>query len=743
MLAVMSRHTQDHERTSFVARAARWSAKHRKKAIFGWIAFVLVSVAIGSAVGQNKMTVADSYPGEAGQAQKALEQSKLEPNTEMILVQGKNGETVKDPEFQAVINDLTGRLHKADHVKDVRSPLQQEAPVSKDGRSALVEYEISGNLEEAQDRLPASESAVEAVAEEHKGFSVQQYGNASAQVQLEETIEEDLHKAEARSMPVTLLILVIAFGSLVAAGLPLILAFSGVIATTALVALPSQLFPVNDNVASIILLVGLAVGVDYALFYLRREREERENGHDAKTSLEIAAATSGHAVMVSGLTVIAAMSAMFLTGDKTFTSLASGSVLVVAVSMVASISVLPALMAWLGDRVDRGRLPRFLRRKKKDKPRGPGFWGVVVDRVMRRPLVATLVATAALLALTVPVLDMDTKVTSMTDLPQDVAAMQAYDAIAKEFPASTAQASVVVESDDDLRGGPVNTQIAELRAEAERSDLIHEGTRTTYSEDGHTAHLDFNIAGSGSDEASTAAVAELRDKHNPATHGTDSGAEVNVTGEAAQSIDQDEQLASSLPIVFGFVIALTFAIMLVTFRSIVIPIGTIALNMLSVGAAYGLLVAVFQNGWGESLLGFESNGGVVSWLPLFLFVILFGLSMDYHVFILSRVREAFDKGASTDDAIRQGISSTAGVVTSAAMVMVAVFACFATLSFLDMKQMGFGLAAAVLIDATVIRGVLLPAGMKLLGDRTWYLPKLLARGRGRRIREAQPEGSAA
>ena len=736
----------EHEKSSFVARAARWSAQHRKKAIFGWLAFVMVSLAIGSAIGQNKMTVADSYPGEAGRAQKALEESKLEPNTEMILVQSKDGETVKDPEFQAVINDLTYGLHRADHVKDVRSPLQQEAPVSEDGRAALVEYEIAGDLEQAQDRLPASEAVVESVSEKHGGFTVQQYGSASAQVQLEETIEEDLHKAEARSMPVTLLILVIAFGSLVAAGLPLILAFSGVVATTALVSLPSQLMPVNDNVASIILLVGLAVGVDYALFYLRREREERRNGHDARTSLEIAAATSGHAVLVSGLTVIAAMCGMFLTGDKTFTSLASGSVLVVAVSMVASISVLPALMAWLGDRVDKGRLPR-LRRRKKDKPAGPGFWGVVVDRVMRRPLVATVLAVGALVAMSVPVLGMDTKVTSMTDLPEDVPAMQAYDAISAEFPASAAQTSVVIEGENDVRGGPVGTQIAELRTEAERSDLILEGTRTTYSEDGHTAHLDFNIAGTGSDEKSTAAVEQLRDELIPATIGTVDGAEANVTGEAAQSIDQDKQLASSLPIVFGFVLALTFVIMLVTFKSIVVPIGTIALNMLSVGAAYGVLVAVFQNGWGESLLGFESNGGVVSWLPLFLFVILFGLSMDYHVFILSRVKEAFDKGATTDQAIRDGISSTAGTVTSAAMVMVAVFASFATLSFLDMKQMGIGLAAAVAIDATIIRGVLLPAGMKLLGDRTWYLPRFLGRSRSRSRRRGlgpvQPEGGRA
>jgi RND superfamily putative drug exporter len=712
---------------SFVARAARWSAAHKKTAIFGWLAFVIASIALGGAIGQKEMTTADQYPGESGRAQQALEDSRLEPNTEMVIVQSKDGrQTVKSAEFRSAVEELTTELAAAPHVKDVRSPLKGDAPVTKDGRSALVEYELSGSLEQAEDRVVATEEIVASVAERHDSLHVGSYGTASAQVQLTETIEEDLHKAEARSMPVTLLILILAFGSIVAAGLPLILAFSAVIATMALVAIPSQVFPVNDNVASIILLVGLAVGVDYALFYLRRDREERDAGKDPETALDVAAATPGHAVLVSGLTVIAAMSAMYLTGDKTFTSLASGAVLVVAVAMVASISVLPALMAWLGDRVDRGRLPKLRRRAPRAK--GPGFWGFVVDRVMRRPLIAFSLATVALLALSLPVLGMDTKVTSINDLPKDVPAMQAYERISAAFPGSTATAQIVIEA-DDVRTGAVARSIEELQHRAAASDLVGEGLRTTASQDGRTALIDVPIAGTGSDALSTDAVEYLRDDAIPASVGKVRGAEANVTGEAAQSMDQDTQLASSMPVVFGFVLLLTFMIMLVTFKSIVIPLGTIFLNMLSVGAAYGALVLVFQNGLGESLLGFESNGGVVSWLPLFLFVILFGLSMDYHVFILSRVREAWLGGASTDDAIRTGISQTAGVVTSAALVMVAVFASFATLSFLDMKQMGVGLAVAVLIDATLIRGVLLPAGMKLLGDRTWWMPRLGRRGR--------------
>jgi RND superfamily putative drug exporter len=734
---------------NIISRAARWSAAHRKTAIFGWLAFVVASIVIGGAVGQNKMTDADQYPRESGRAQHALQDARMEPNTEMVLVQAQHGSSVRSPEYRAAVGSLTKRLEATPHVKAVRSPLKGEAPVAKDGRTALVEYEVSGSLEEAEDRVGASEDVVKAFSREHPELEVAQYGTASANVQMKDTIEDDLHKAETTSMPVTLLILLFAFGSLVAAGLPLILAFSAVIATMSLVAIPSHVFPVNDNVASIILLVGLAVGVDYALFYLRREREEREAGRDPATALEIAAATSGHAVLISGLTVIAAMFGMFLTGDNMFTSLASGSVLVVAVAMVASISVLPALMAWLGDRLDKGRLPRLRRRRRAGSaPRGDGggVWSVIVDRVLRRPVLATVLATGALVALSLPVLGMNTQVTSINDLPRDMPTMKAYEKVKSAFPGETATARVVIQA-DDVRHGEVATQTAELRERAERSPLVVDGMRTSYSADGRTALVEVPLAGSGTDDRATGAVKLLRDELIPATLGKVDGATVNVTGEAAKSLDQDDQLSHSLPIVFGFVFGLTFLIMLFTFRSIVIPIGTIFLNMLSVGAAYGVLTWIFQEGHLESALGFQSNGGITAWLPLFLFVILFGLSMDYHVFILSRIREAWKGGATTEDAIRQGIASTAGVVTSAAMVMVAVFASFATLSFVDMKEMGVGLAVAVLIDATIIRGVLLPAGMKLLGDRIWYLPSWLdlrgRRGAARGRIEPQPEPAGA
>ena len=503
--------------------------------------------------------------------------------------------------------------------------------------------------------------------------------------------------------------------------MPLLLGFTCVMAAISLVALPSQLSPVDSNISSVILLIGLAVGVDYSLFYLRREREERAAGRDERSALEVAAATSGRAVLISGLTVIAAMSGMFLTGDKTFISFSQGTILVVAIAMFASLTVLPALLAWLGDRIEKGRIPFLGRRRRAGESR---FWSAMVDRVMRRPWLAIAIAGGAMLALAIPALNMKIVVTSVDDLPQDLAVIKTYDRLRDAFPEEGVTTDVVVEA-DDVRGGDVAAAITDLQRRAESSEGVLKGTEVAYSGDGRVALISIPTRGNGNDDESTAALDAIRNEVVPATVGQVDGTTVNVTGSAAQSNDFRDLVASRLPLIFAFVFALTFLLMLYTFRSLVIPIKAIVLNLLSVGAAYGILVLVFQEGLGENVLSFTSNGGVTSWLPLFLFVILFGLSMDYHVFILSRVREAYLGGMSTSEAVRHGIATTAGTVTSAAIVMVAVFSVFMTLSFLDFKEMGLGLAVAVLIDATIVRGVLLPASMQVLGEWNWYLPKWL------------------
>jgi uncharacterized membrane protein YdfJ with MMPL/SSD domain len=465
----------------------------------------------------------------------------------------------------------------------------------------------------------------------------------------------------------------------------------------------------------------MAVGVDYSLFYVKREREERDAGRDSNAAIEAAAATSGRAIVISGFTVMVAMAGMYLGGISNFASFATGTIMVVAVAVLGSLTVLPATLSKLGNKLEKGRVP-FLGRVQR-RVGGVGIWSRILDRVLRRPLVSAVVAAGVLVALSVPVLGMQTSLEATDDNSRDIPAMQTYDRIQAAFPSEGSSEMVVIKA-DDATSPEVASGIKALEAEAAARPALFEGKPSLeLSSDKTVATVTVPTTGKGTDDLSDKAVEALREDIVPGTVGTVDGVEAYTTGEAAATGDFNDAMIGHLPYVFAFVLSAAFLLLLVTFRSIVIPLKAIVLNMLSVGSAYGLLTLVFQHGLGEALgLG---SGPIAAWLPLFLFVILFGLSMDYHVFILTRVREAFDRGMSTEDAVAHGIKSTAGVVTSAAVVMVAVFAMFALSSELAMQQLGIGLAAAVLIDATIIRGVLLPSAMTLLGDRNWWLPKKL------------------
>jgi uncharacterized membrane protein YdfJ with MMPL/SSD domain len=702
-------------RTNIAARAARWSATHRKLAGFGWLAFVVLAVAVGGAVGTRQLTDAESGSGQSGKAEAALEKARLNPNSEVVFVQSEKLEA-GDPEFDAAVADATRRLEAVPSVTEVSSPADGGGQVSADGHAALIEFTIPGDEKQAEAKVDASLAATAAAQRANLGLRIEQFGDASASKAVSAVFEEDLSRAETTSLPITLVILLLAFGALVAALVPLLIGFSAVIATLGLLALPSQLVPMDANVSAVVVLVGLAVGVDYSLFYLRREREERRAGRSAEASLQAAAATSGRAVLVSGLTVIVAMAGMLLSGDPTFTSFAVATMTVVAVAMFASLTVLPAVLSKLGDRVERGRIP-FLRRRRA----GRSAWAGVVGWTMRHPVASVVGATGVLVALAIPAFGMHTVVSGPDDLPREIPIVKTYDRITAAFPGEGAETTVVVQA-HDVTSGPVAAAISDLRREAEADPAVAGEVRVSTNGAGTVAAVEIPTAGNGSDAAATRAMEGVRDRLVPAAFDGVPGAKVDVTGDAAQSKDFNDLLGERLPLVFAFVLGLAFLLMLVTFRSIVVPIKAIVLNLLSVGAAYGVLVLVFQDGLGESLLGFHSNGGISSWLPLFLFVILFGLSMDYHVLILSRVREGVDRGLGSDEAVRRGIVATAGTVTGAAIVMVAVFSVFATLSIIDMKEMGVGLAVAILIDATIVRAILLPAAMKLLGERNWYLP---------------------
>jgi uncharacterized membrane protein YdfJ with MMPL/SSD domain len=703
------------------ARAAHWSAAHHKKAIFGWLAFVVVAFYVGNSIlgGPKTLTDLDQFTGEARDAEVALDDAGLRPITEVVFLQSEQL-TIDDPEFQAAVNDLTGRLADVKYVENVQSPLDGQSDVTDDGHTALINFEIVGDSIEGKDRVDPALAAVAAVQADYPDMTIEEFGGASASEAVDEVIQGDLGKAGMLSLPVTLIILTLTFGTLVAAGVPLLIGLTSVVAAMGLIAIISQVSPVDGNVNAVILLIGLAVGVDYSLFYLRRDREERAAGRSEGAALAAAAATSGRAVLISGLTVIVAMAGMFISGDKSFISYALGTILVVAIAMFGSLTVLPAMLSWLGDRIEKGRVVGRNRR-----PAGQSrFWTALTERVMRRPVLAIVLAGGFLVALSVPALQMKSVTSGIDELPQDLAVIQTYDKVKAEFPIEGVTTTVVVEAEDTTSGAAADG-IAAMTDDIKASDAFLPGIESTYSEDGTVAQIDIPTPGNGTDAPSNNALDELRDVIIPATVGGVDGVTVNVSGDAAGSADFADKLNERLPLIFAFVFILAFLLLLVTFRSIVIPIKAIVLNLLSVGAAYGVLVLVFQNGNGESLLGFTSNGGVANWLPLFLFVVLFGLSMDYHVFILSRVKELYDRGMSNDRAVQQGISTTAGTVTSAALVMVGVFLVFVTLEFLDFKEMGLGLAAAVLIDATIVRGVLLPASMKVLGDWNWYLPTWL------------------
>ena len=711
------------QRTNLAARAGGWSAQHRKAAILGWLAFVAVAVVLGGALGTKHIPQDNNGVGESGRAQQVLHDKFPQPANEQVLIQSSTM-TVNEPGFRAAINDVVGRLGRLQTVENVRSPLlaANRGEVAGDGHSVLVGFQVTGKATDADKHVGASLAATAAAQRAHPNLRIEQAGDASSTKALNKSFSDDFAKARALSLPITLIILVVAFGALVAAGIPLLLAATGVAATLGLVALVSQLAAVDQVVSETVLLIGMAVGVDYSLFYMRREREERAAGRDEQAALRAAAATSGRSVLVSGLTVMAAMAGMYLAGNKTFASMATGTIIVVAVAVLGSLTVLPALLSKLGDKVMRVRVPIVAGRRESGAE--PRLWGAVVDRVLRRPAASVAAAGGLLLALAIPAFGLHTSVPGLQGLPTGLPIVKTLNRIEAAFPGGPLPAYVVIQG-KDVTSPEVGTAIGNLERQALATGQMHEPTKVQVNSQRDVAVVSIPLSGKGTDSASYRALDTLRQDVIPATIGPLAGIKAQVTGMTAQSKDFNDSMKAHAPIVFAFVLTMAFLLLLVTFRSIVLPITAIALNLLSVGAAYGVLALVFQHTWAQGLLGFKSTGAITSWLPLFLFVILFGLSMDYHVFIISRIREAYDNGSRTDDAIAHGIKSTAGPVTSAAIVMVAVFAIFAALGALEFKQLGVGLAVAILLDATLVRAVLLPATMKLLGDANWYLPKRL------------------
>jgi RND superfamily putative drug exporter len=726
-----------------VERIAGWSGRHRKTAVLGWLALVAAVFVAGQVIGTKNLPSYD--PGASGRAERVLQRAGFtSPPAESVLIQARHP-GVSYPasaEMQRAAGQVVAALRSLPaSAADIRSPARPggDGLISADRRSVLVTFQVPGNLAHADSAVVPALHAAAAVQARHPGLRVQEAGDASADRVATAMVSHDFRKAEETSVPVTLVLLLVVFGALIAAGIPLLLAATAVMSAISLLAIPSHWLPVGQSTSEVVLILGMAVGIDYSLFYLRREREERAKGASHAEALRIAAGTSGRAIVVSGLTVMSAMAGLFLTGYAVFSGVAIGTIVVVGVAVAGSLTVLPALLAWLGGWADRGKIPFLGRRRTAARP--SRLWAALVRRVVRHPVAWGVLATVALLALAAPALSMRLGSPPNGGFPADAPVMRTMARIQAAFPQSPSPAMVVV-TGRDLSAPAVARGVAELRSSATSTGAIRQPVTAKAIAGGRALLVQVPLAGSGSGPVSDHALNILRGRILPATLGHVAGIRYSVTGWTASDHDDIKALHDSTPLVFAVVAMLALGLLLVAFRSVAIPLVSIALNLLSVAAAYGLLTLVFQDGRLEGLLGYTGYGAIVPWVPLFMFVFLFGLSMDYHVFILSRIRELRMGGLTMAESVEGGIARSAGVVTSAAVIMVAVFSILASLSLIQLKMIGVGLAAAVLIDATVVRGILLPAALALLGDRSWYLPRWLRwlpGGRPRLPASASPE----
>jgi putative drug exporter of the RND superfamily len=710
-------------RAPVVERITRWSARHRKTAVAAWLGFMTAAFIVGQLFSGPGVQQYD--PGQAGRGEQILTQlGVVSPPAENVLVEARAGE-------RQLAHDAAQQVRHVEHevvsalqalpraASDVRVPFGLRA--GRDGLAALVTFTVAGPHASADKTVLADLAAVHRIQLANPGMLVSEAGSASTDNVANSLLNHDFRKSEWTSIPLTLVLLVVVFGALIAAGIPVLLAGTSVVTAVSLLSIAGQWLPVGTGTSEIVLVIGMAVGVDYSLFYLRREREERAAGRDDEAVLKIAAATSGRAILVSGLTVMVSLAGLFLTGIDLFTGVALGTITVVAVAVLGSLTLLPALLSWLGPWADRGKLPHLGHRRTQARP--CRTWAGLASRVVKRPLLFGGVATAAVLALSAPALGMRLESPSM-NLPSNLGVVKVLTAIQREFPGKPAPADVVV-TGRNLASPAMAAGLAALRADASPTGPIRPPVTSQLVADGRAIVVQVPLAGSGSGRVSDGALLTLENRILPATIGNVAGTSFAVTGDTASSYDLASTLDGRTPLVFAAVAALAFLLLMCAFRSITIPLMSIGLNLLSVGGAYGLVTWIFQDGHLQSVLGFTSFGALVPWVPLFTFVLLFGLSMDYHVFILSRVRELWAGGASATDAVVTGIGRTAGVVSSAALIMVAVFSIFATLDMVDVKMLGVGLATAVLLDATVVRGVVLPACLALLGERAWYLPAWL------------------
>ena len=653
-----------------------------------------------------------------------LAQRLPQPNTELVIVKSATA-TVDQPQFKGYVAGLTGKLRtlQPDVVAGVQSYYETKAPVlvSADRHTLLVPVAMKKSPDAAQKDIPALRAALSSLT--GPGFRTLVVGTSSVGHDFSKAAEEDLAKGEGIGLPLALIVLLIVFGTVVAAFLPLTLAIIAIVLALALTALLGEGLSVSVFATNIITTMGFAVGIDYTLFIVSRFREELAAGRSKLDAVTVASGTAGRAVLFSGMTVVFALLGMLVVPSTIFTSLGAGAILVVAMAVLASLTLLPAVLMLLGTKVNRLKLPYLGRRLIAGrKSSGASAWGRLAERVMRRPVIALVVGVGLLLLAASPIIDMKTGVSNVNGLPDGFEAKQAFAVLERDFSGGMiSPLEIVVAGKAD--SPKVKAAVSRLGRELS-ADKAFGPIQVVTDKTGDLTLLQTPVAGPSTGDLALAKVRELRSDYIPRAF-TGSGARVYVAGETARNVDYMDVVNGRTPWVIGLVLALSFGLLLIAFRSVVIPAQAIVMNLLSVGAAYGLITLVFEKGVGAGFFGFHRVEAIESWVPLFLFSILFGLSMDYQVFLLSRIREAYDRTGDNRASVVQGVSSTAGLITGAALIMVAVFAGFASGQLVMFQQLGFGLGVAVLLDATVVRILLVPAAMRVLGSANWYLPAWL------------------
>ena len=701
-------------------RLSRHAALHPKRMLAIWGAIFVLSVAaiallLPSAI-TTDATVTNDPESEQGYA--ALFRH-LPPSddfvNEVVLARAPGKDVTTDRPSRLEIERLAAALQATGRTFRVRSYYDDEDPslISPDRDAVAITIGMGPDAEEG------ITDVIDVVRQADGGpLEVTITGEYTADEDFLALSNKDLKEGELFfGLPAALIVLLLVFGAVVASLVPILLAVVAILVALALVAVVGQVWEVSFFVVNMLTGMGLALGVDYALFVVSRFREERTLGVEKVDAVAATGRTASRAVLFSGTAFVIAMTGMLLVPDTILRSLAAGAVLVGLTAVAAATTLLPAVLSLLGDRVDAGRLP-FVGRGSGEAR----FWGGVVDRVQRRPLAYLLATTAFLVALTLPALDLRTGSAGVRTIPDGYASKDGFSALERELGVGTVD-SVEVVVEGDVESASVREGLQGLRRQL-GEDPAFRNPQLETAPDGQLAVVEALVAGDSRDERAVQAVERLRAELVPAELGS-AGVDVYVTGETAEIVDYRELMESWLPIVFAFVLGFSFILLTVAFRSIVVSIKAILLNLLSVGAAYGLIVLVFQKGVGNELFGFPQVDAIEAWLPLFLFSVLFGLSMDYHVFLLSRIRERYTQTGDSSEAVSFGVRTTSRLITGAALIIIVVFAGFATGELVMFQQMGFGVAVALLLDATVVRSVLVPAAMELLGERNWYLPRRL------------------